>query len=94
MANHHATFAGNIPFTEEEEALWEAEQVAWAAGANDRKAAKVREQRNTKLAATDWTQTADVPQSVKDSYVTYRQALRDISNQSGFPNQITWPDAP
>lgn len=94
MARFHTTAEGNIPFTAEEEAIRDAEEAAWAAGANDRKALEVRTERNKKLADTDWTQTADVPQAVKDSYVTYRQALRDISNQSGFPNQITWPDAP
>jgi len=94
MARFHTTAKGNIPFTAEEEAIRDAEEAAWDAGANDRKAADVREQRNKKLTATDWTQTADVPQAVKDSYVTYRQALRDISNQSGFPWTITWPDAP
>jgi Tfp pilus assembly protein PilW len=94
MARFHTTAEGNIPFTAEEETERDAEEAAWAANANSRKAAKVREERNIKLASTDWTQTADVPQAVKDSYVTYRQALRDISNQSGFPNEITWPDAP
>ena len=94
MTRFHATAEGNIPFTAEEEAIRDAEEAAYAAGANDRKASEVREERNKKLAATDWTQTADVPQAVKDSYVSYRQALRDISNQSGFPNEIVWPIAP
>ena len=83
-----------IPYTAEEQAEYDTKKAAWDAGANDRKAVEVRAERNTKLAATDWTQTVDVPQAIKDGYVTYRQALRDISNQSGFPNQITWPDAP
>jgi len=94
MARFHTTAEGNIPFTAEEEAIRDAEEAAWDAGANDRKAAEVRQERNKKLTATDWTQTADVPQAVKDTYVTYRQALRDISNQSGFPNEITWPVEP
>jgi len=94
MARFHTTAEGNIPFTAEEESIRDAEEAAWDAGANDRKAAEVREQRNKKLTATDWTQTADVPQAVKDSYVAYRQALRDVTAQSGFPNEITWPVAP
>ena len=61
MARFHTTAEGDIPFTAEEEAIRDAEESAWAANANSRKAAKVREQRNIKLAATDWTQTADVP---------------------------------
>jgi hypothetical protein len=94
MPRHHATAEGNIPFTAEEEAIRDAEEAQWIAGANDRKAAKMREERNEKLAATDWTQTADVPQVVKDSYAPYRQALRDLPAQSGFPNEIVWPIAP
>jgi len=91
MARHHATSEGNIPFTAEEEAEWDAREAAYAAGADTRKAVEVRAERNTKLADTDWTQAADVPQSVKDSYAPYRQALRDLTTQSGFPNQVIWP---
>ena len=94
MARHHATPEGIIPFTAEEEAEWDAMEAAYAAGADTRKAVQVREERNAKLAATDWTQAADVPQSVKDSYAPYRQALRDLPTQSGFPNQIVWPTQP
>ena len=94
MPNYHATSEGNVPFTAEEEISWATEQAAWATGANDRKAVEVRAERNTKLAATDWTQTADVPQAVKDSYVLYRQALRDVPTQEGFPWTIVWPVAP
>ena len=94
MARHHATPEGNIPFTAEEEAEWDAMEAAYAASADTRKAAEIRTERNAKLAATDWTQAADVPQSVKDSYAPYRQALRDLPTQSGFPNQVVWPVAP
>ena len=94
MARHHATPEGNIPFTAEEEAEWDAMEAAYAASADTRKAAEIRTERNAKLAATDWTQAADVPQSVKDSYAPYRQALRDLPTQTGFPNEIVWPVAP
>lgn len=83
-----------VDLTSEEIAEIEAREAEWLAGANVRKAAKVREERNEKLAATDWTQAADVPQAVKDSYASYRQALRDVPSQSGFPNQIVWPELP
>jgi hypothetical protein len=94
MPRYHATSEGNIPFTAEEEAEYDALATTYAASADARKAAEVRAERNTKLASTDWTQASDVPQAVKDSYVSYRQALRDVPNQSGFPNEITWPVAP
>ena len=54
----------------------------------------VRIERNGKLLMSDWTQLADVSQAVKDSYVSYRQALRDVPSQSGFPQNVVWPDAP
>ena len=94
MPNYHTTSEGNIPFTAEEEAEWEAQQAAWTAGADARKAAEVRAERNTKLVATDWTQVGDAPQAIKDIYTTYRQALRDLPAQSGFPNEIIWPVQP
>ena len=93
MPNYRATSEGNIPFTAEEEAAWEAEQAAWAAGADSRKAAEVRSERSAKLAATDWTQITDATAD-KALWATYRQALRDITAQSGFPNTVVWPDAP
>lgn len=56
-------------------------------------ASQVRAARNEKLTASDWTQVADAPVD-KAVWATYRQALRDITTQSGFPWDITWPDAP
>ena len=53
----------------------------------------VRQERNAKLSSSDWTQVADAPVD-KAVWATYRQALRDITAQSGFPWTITWPDAP
>jgi hypothetical protein len=53
-----------------------------------------RIERDKRLAATDWTQAADIPQATKDKWVSYRQALRDVPQQSGFPNNIVWPTAP
>ena len=94
MTRFRATAEGNIPFTAEEEAEWDAEEAQWIAGADTRKAVEVRIERNAKLAATDWTQVIDVPQSVKDSYAPYRQQLRDVPTQSGFPNQVVWPTQP
>jgi hypothetical protein len=60
---------------------------------NDTQAAQVRTDRNTKLSASDWTQVADAPID-KAAWATYRQALRDITAQSGFPWTITWPAQP
>lgn len=56
-------------------------------------AQKVRNLRNEKLAESDWTQLADAPVD-KAVWATYRQALRDITKEAGFPWDITWPVAP
>ena len=88
MTNYKATPNGNVALTPEEEA-----QVAvHRAGADDRAAAEVRTKRDAKLAATDWTASTDITMTAE--MTTYRQALRDVPAQAGFPNTITWPEAP
>jgi hypothetical protein len=67
-----------------------AEEVA---SRNDAQAASVRAERNEKLAASDWTQLADSTAD-KAAWATHRQALRDITEQAGFPWTIDWPVAP
>ena len=93
MTRYKATPNGNVPFTPEEEAEWDAQEAEYAAGANDRAAAKIRTERDTKLSSSDWTQVADAPVD-KAAWATYRQALRDIPSQAGFPNEVTWPTEP
>jgi hypothetical protein len=56
--------------------------------------AQVRITRDGLLKSSDWTQLPDVPQATKDMWATYRQALRDITEQAGFPSNVTWPTAP
>ena len=56
-------------------------------------AKSVREQRNKLIAECDWTQVADAPVD-KEAWATYRQALRDVPTQAGFPWDVTWPEAP
>jgi hypothetical protein len=53
----------------------------------------VRQTRNELLAECDWTQLSDIPQSIKDLWSTYRQELRQITNQSN-PFNIEWPIKP
>jgi hypothetical protein len=56
-------------------------------------AAKVRAVRNQKLADSDWTQVEDAPVD-KTVWAAYRQELRDITNQAGFPTDVVMPLAP
>jgi hypothetical protein len=53
----------------------------------------VRSQRNQLLSESDWTQVADAPVD-KAAWATYRQALRDVTQQAGFPWDVQWPVAP
>lgn len=56
-------------------------------------AASAREKRNALLAESDWTQLADAPVDSL-AWSNYRQALRDVPQQLGFPLNIVWPVAP
>lgn len=57
---------------------------------------KVRQERNKLLADSDWTQTSDNGLSAekKQAWATYRQELRDITLQSGFPTDVVFPTKP
>jgi hypothetical protein len=55
--------------------------------------AQITAQIDTLLTASDWTQVADAPVD-KAAWATYRQELRDISAQTGFPATVVWPTQP
>ena len=93
MTRYHATPNGNVPFTPEEEAESDARKAEYAAGANDRAASEIRTERDAKLTESDWTQVLDAPVD-QAAWATYRQVLRDIPAQAGFPNTVTWPAKP
>lgn len=61
-------------------------------------AGQARGRRNALLAESDWTDTlstkARLGDALYEAWQDYRQALRDITGQAGFPHQITWPVAP
>lgn len=61
-------------------------------------AEKARKQRQALLLECDYTQLADVQgkmtEAQKAEWSNYRQALRDITGQAGFPRVITWPTKP
>lgn len=64
----------------------------------DRLGRSVRRERDERLAQCDWTDTASAPARLGPeaygAWQAYRQALRDITGQPGFPVDITWPVAP
>ena len=59
-------------------------------------ATAARAQRGKLLAATDWAVLPDSPLdgTSQTALKTYRQALRDVPQQEGFPGTITWPEMP
>jgi hypothetical protein len=59
----------------------------------DAKAESVRKQRDALLAQSDWTQLPDA-QVDKAAWASYRQALRDVPAQPGFPFDVVWPVKP
>ena len=69
------------------------QETAYKAMKDAEQAKAVRTQRGEKLKDSDWTQVADAPVD-QAAWATYRQALRDISTQEGFPWTINWPEQP
>ena len=59
---------------------------------NDSVARQVRAERDQLLAATDWRASSDLTLSAE--WAAYRQSLRDVPGQSGFPHSVTWPTEP
>jgi hypothetical protein len=80
---------GDWVYTVQVVALTEEEVAA----ANNSAAAQVRSKRNTMLSNSDWTQIADSTAD-KQAWAAYRQALRDVTAQQGFPWTIQWPEQP
>ena len=92
MARYKSVDGGRIPLTEAEETARDAEEAAWEAGAFDRSIARLREDRNRRLAATDWNALQDVTMS--DAIRDYRQALRDLPAGLTTVEQVeavAWP---
>ena len=77
---------GNVTSAADNEATYKAQK-------NAEQAKSVRQSRDAKLTECDWTQVEDAPVD-KATWATYRQALRNVPTQAGFPWTITWPDAP
>jgi hypothetical protein len=82
-----------VELTAEENAQRDAEEAAWAAGANDRAMAALREKRNRLLHDTDWWASSDL--SITQAQSDHRQALRDLPANTADPTEnITWPTPP
>ena len=69
------------------------QEAAYKTAKDAEQATAVRNSRTEMLKDSDWTQIADSTAD-KAAWATYRQALRDITTQAGFPWTIEWPVAP
>lgn len=78
-----------VPCPDEVEQGWTFDGTTWAAAVIDM-SASVRAERKRLLQESDWTQLPDAPVD-QARWAVYRQALRDITAQPGFPNNVTWP---
>lgn len=81
-------------FVDTPEATAAEQEAAYKAAKDAEQAKNMRAQRNEKLAQTDWTQGKDIPDNISSKWATYRQALRDVPAQAGFPWDVQWPDQP
>jgi hypothetical protein len=57
---------------------------------------RLRNERNLKLTNSDWSQLPDAPLTTakKTAWATYRQALRDLPENTEDPKNVTWPSQP
>lgn len=83
-------------FTDNDEATAAEQEAAYRARIDSEAGTRVRAERASKLAASDWTVLTDSPLTTakKTEWKTYRQALRDITSAEGFPHDVTWPSEP
>lgn len=75
---------------------WDASAGAWVPDPAKR-AAAVRAERDARLAASDATALPDYPhadEAARTAWLNYRQALRDVPAQTGFPESLDWPPLP
>ena len=72
------------------------QQAEYDASESAKLAESERSKRNTLLAETDWIclKALESGQTPPAEIVAYRQALRDVPSQAGFPGEITWPTKP
>ena len=80
-------------FTDTEDATATEQEAAYKSQKDEEQAKSVRSSRSDNLKESDWTQVADAPVD-KAAWATYRQALRDIPQQAGFPWAVEWPTQP
>ena len=95
MPRYHNINGVRVQFTAEEETARDNEETAWANGALNRALTRLRQERNAKLAETDYLALSD--NTLASNMATYRQQLRDLTNGLDTVekvNNVTWPTKP
>ena len=95
MPRYHNINGVKVQFTAEEETARDNEETAWANGALSRALTRLRQERNAKLAETDYLALSD--NTLASNMATYRQQLRDLTNGLDTVdkvNNVTWPTKP
>lgn len=92
MSRFHFVDGVKVLFTSEEETARDAEEQAWADGQADRNMKTLRTERNRLLAETDYLALSD--NTMTDAMTTYRQALRDITDNYTSLSDVVWPTKP
>ncbi len=93
MASYKVVNGERIKFTAEEEKERDAEVKEWLDGQSKRELKNLREDRNNRLAETDWMSLPDAP-TMSDAWKKYRQDLRDITKTYKSPKDVKWPTKP
>lgn len=83
-------------FVDNEEATAAEQEAAYKAQKDAEQSKAVREQRSQKLKETDWVVVKHLErnENIPGAWEVYRQALRDVPTQQGFPWNVTWPEEP
>jgi hypothetical protein len=83
-------------FTDTAEATAAQQEAAYKAQKDAEFAKAARDSRDKLLADCDWVvvKALESGQTVPGEWATYRQALRDLPQQIGFPVTIDWPEKP
>ena len=73
--------------------VWSWDHRQWVRDA-EKAAVQIRQRRDQLLLSSDWTQGRDVPASIHEPWARYRDQLRRLPQQPGFPDSVTWPVEP
>ena len=91
--NYFTKYAVGPVFTDNEQQTAVEQLANYKNNIDTQQATAVRQQRDQLLKDSDWTQVSDAPVNQQD-WATYRQALRDVTLQDGFPHNVIYPVIP